>query len=92
LKEKSLAAVRAGIKTIIIPERNEKDLDEIPKSLRRKLQWVKVKTMSDVLKIALLDRDTRNVRSGERRTLKLPFGAKRPLQKQQRERTVPLRP
>jgi ATP-dependent Lon protease len=92
LKEKLLAAVRAGIKTIIIPERNEKDLDEIPKSLRRKLQWVKVKTMSDVLKIALLDRDTRNVRSGERRTLKLPFGAKRPLQKQQRERTVPLRP
>ena len=56
LKEKSLAAFRAGIKTIIIPERNEKDLDEIPKALRRKLRWVLAKNMSDVLKSALLDK------------------------------------
>ena len=54
LKEKSLAAFRAGIKIIVIPERNEKDLDEVPKSLRRKLRWIVVKNMSDVLKIALL--------------------------------------
>ena len=56
LKEKSLAAFRAGIKTILIPERNEKDLDEIPKPLRRKLRWVCAKNMSDVLKVALIDR------------------------------------
>ncbi len=49
LKEKSLAAFRAGIKTIIIPDRNEKDLDEIPKPLRRKLHWIVAKNMSDVL-------------------------------------------
>src|SRR4029077_8785356 len=54
LKEKSLAAFRAGIKTIILPERNEKDLDEIPKVLRRRLRWIVVKNMSDVLRIALL--------------------------------------
>ena len=46
LKEKSLAAFRAGIKTIVLPERNEKDLDEVPKPLRRKLRWIVVKNMS----------------------------------------------
>ena len=56
LKEKSLAAFRAGIRTIIIPERNEKDLDEIPRALRRKLNWVVVKNMSEVLKVALMER------------------------------------
>lgn len=55
LKEKSLAAFRSGIKTIILPDRNEKDLDEIPKVLRRKLHWVIAKNMSDVLRTALLD-------------------------------------
>src|SRR4029450_10639499 len=39
LKEKSLAAFRAGIKIIVIPDRNEKDLDEVPKSLRRTPKW-----------------------------------------------------
>src|SRR4030095_14058340 len=54
LKEKSLAAFRAGIRTIIIPDRNQKDLDEIPKALRRKLHWVVAQNMSDVLMSALL--------------------------------------
>jgi ATP-dependent Lon protease len=54
LKEKSLAAFRAGIKSVILPERNQKDLDEVPKSLRRKLRWIVVKNMSEVLKMALL--------------------------------------
>lgn len=56
LKEKCLAAFRAGIKTIVIPDRNEKDLEEIPRHLRRKLTLVVVKNMSDVLAVALLDR------------------------------------
>src|SRR5437867_1782014 len=56
LKEKCLAAFRAGIKTVIVPDRNKKDLDEIPKPLRRKLHWVIAENMSDVLQIALLDR------------------------------------
>jgi ATP-dependent Lon protease len=101
LKEKSLAAVRAGIKTVIIPHRNEKDLDEVPKSLRRKLRWVAVENMSDVLNIALLDRETRAVktraRANARRAFKggarkRPLRAKRPLRKHHRERSIPLRP
>jgi ATP-dependent Lon protease len=60
LKEKSLAAFRAGVKTIVIPDRNRKDLDEIPKGLRRKLQWVLASNMSDVLKLALLSQQSGN--------------------------------
>lgn len=63
LKEKSLAAFRAGIKTIVIPDRNKKDLDEIPKPLRRKLRWIPVANMSDVLKIALIDRERSDSRA-----------------------------
>src|SRR5215831_5782077 len=55
LKEKSLAAFRAGIKTLVVPDRNQKDLDEIPKVLRRKLKWVLAKNMSDVLSTALME-------------------------------------
>jgi len=101
LKEKSLAAVRAGIKTIIIPDRNEKDLDEIPKPLRRKLRWVVAKNMSDVLKVALLDSGTKTVKTRRRanarrrfnaRGRKAPLRTKRPLRKHHRERAIPLRP
>ena len=53
LKEKALAAVRAGIKTVIIPRRNEKDLVEIPPHLRKKVDFVLAETMDDVLKTAL---------------------------------------
>jgi ATP-dependent Lon protease len=96
LKEKSLAAFRAGIKTIIIPERNEKDLDEIPKVLRRKLQWVLAETMSDVLKSALLDKPTVKKRAkgvGVRaRRARLSKRGEKPLQKNRRDRSIPLRP
>jgi ATP-dependent Lon protease len=101
LKEKSLAAFRAGIKTIIVPDRNQKDLDEIPKPLRRKLRWVIAKNMSDVLKVALLNRqtgDTKTTRSslakpkpklkkGQSKSLK----REKPLRKNG-VRPVPLRP
>ena len=98
LKEKSLAAFRAGIKTIIIPERNEKDLDEIPKVLRRKLQWVLAESMSDVLKSALLDKPTPKKSAkgvGERvraRRARLSKRGEKPLQKNRRDRSIPLRP
>jgi ATP-dependent Lon protease len=98
LKEKSLAAFRAGIKTIIIPDRNEKDLDEIPKVLRRKLQWVLAESMSDVLKSALLDKPTPKKSAkglGERvraRRARLSKRGEKPLQKNRRDRSIPLRP
>jgi len=53
LKEKVLAAVRARIKTIIIPRRNEKDLEEIPPHLRKKVRFVSARTMDEVLAAAL---------------------------------------
>ena len=53
LREKSLAALRARIYTIIAPEQNQKDLDEIPKHIRRRLDFKFVKHMDEVLKLAL---------------------------------------
>lgn len=53
LREKSLAALRARIYTIIAPQANEKDLDEIPKHIRRRLEFKFVSHMDEVLKLAL---------------------------------------
>ncbi len=53
LKEKILAAVRAGIKTIIIPAQNEKDLHDIPKTILKKVHIITVKEVEEVLRIAL---------------------------------------
>ncbi len=53
LKEKSLAALRAGIKTVIIPRLNEKDLPDIPADAREKLKLIPVETVDEVLKLAL---------------------------------------
>jgi ATP-dependent Lon protease len=53
IKEKMLAAHRAGIKTVILPSRNEKDLEDIPKKVLKEIQFHFVSKMKDVLKIAL---------------------------------------
>ncbi len=53
LKEKALGALRAGINTVIIPEKNKRDLVEIPKNVKRKLKFVPVRNMDEVLAIAL---------------------------------------
>jgi ATP-dependent Lon protease len=53
IKEKVLAAHRAGIKTVILPEWNKKDLEDVPKKVRNALQFHFVDTMDEVLKIAL---------------------------------------
>lgn len=53
LKEKALGALRAGIKTIIIPEKNIKDLKEIPQNVKRKIKFITVKQMNDVLPLAI---------------------------------------
>jgi len=52
LKEKALGALRAGIKTIVIPEKNRRDLDEIPLYVKKKINFIPVKNMSEVLDIA----------------------------------------
>ena len=53
LKEKLLAAHRAGIKKVLIPEENKKDLIEVPKTILESIEVIPVKTVDDVLKIAL---------------------------------------
>ena len=54
LKEKLLAALRAGIKTVIIPQENEKDLAEVPDNVKSGLTIVPVSNVGDVLKVALV--------------------------------------
>lgn len=58
LKEKSLAAFRAGVDTIIIPKENEKDIDKIPTSIRNSLNIISAKEVNEVLKNALIGEDT----------------------------------
>lgn len=55
IKEKFLAAHRYGVKTIIMPAKNVQDLDELPKNVREKMNFIPVKHMDEVLKIALED-------------------------------------
>jgi ATP-dependent Lon protease len=52
LKEKALGALRAGIKTIIIPEKNKMDLVDIPDYVKKKIRFVQVRQMDEVLEIA----------------------------------------
>ena len=54
LKEKALAAMRMNIKTVIIPWKNKKDLEDIPEEYRMKLTFIPVKTIDEVLEVALV--------------------------------------
>src|SRR5438876_813225 len=53
LKEKSLAAMRAGISTVIIPKLNEKDLVDVPEEAKQKLKFIPVENVDEVLAVAL---------------------------------------
>ncbi len=53
IKEKVLAAHRAGIRRIVLPDRNEADVDEIPEDVRKELEIIPVKRISDVLDAVL---------------------------------------
>jgi ATP-dependent Lon protease len=53
IKEKVLAAHRSGIKTLILPKQNEKDLEDIPEKVKKEIHFHFVDKMVDVLKIAL---------------------------------------
>ena len=54
LKEKSIAAHRAGLKTIIVPKDNKKDIDDIPAQVKKDIKFVFAEEVTDVLKIALV--------------------------------------
>ncbi|MFW5902203.1 MAG: S16 family serine protease, partial [Thermodesulfobacteriota bacterium] len=53
LKEKAIGAIRSGIKTIVIPEKNRNELTEIPKSIKRKIKFVPVSSIDEVIAIAI---------------------------------------
>ena len=53
LKEKTMAALRHGVKTVIIPQDNERDLEEIDQTVRRQLNFVSAATVDTVLDVAL---------------------------------------
>ncbi len=55
IKDKVLAAHRAGIKTFILPKKNEKDLDEVPNAVRRELEFVYVENVEEVLSKAIVE-------------------------------------
>jgi ATP-dependent Lon protease len=56
VREKALAALRAGIHRVILPRKNMQDLHDIPKDLKRRIEFIPVEHMDDVLEVAL-DRD-----------------------------------
>jgi ATP-dependent Lon protease len=53
VKEKTLAALRAGIKTVMLPKRNEKDLEDVPAEARKKLEFVLLERVEDAVKTAI---------------------------------------
>ena len=59
LKEKTMAALRSGIKTVIIPKENEKDLEEIDQTVRKALHFVPVETVDAVFAVALVAEETK---------------------------------
>jgi ATP-dependent Lon protease len=65
LKEKILAAKRAKLTSVVLPKRNKKDLDEIPKHILKGIQLVFVDTMDDVMKVALRRRTASKKKTGQ---------------------------
>lgn len=63
LKEKALSAHRAGLTHIIIPAENERDLDDIPESIRKDLTFIQVKHLDEVLEHALVEEEDANEHS-----------------------------
>jgi ATP-dependent Lon protease len=55
LKEKLLAALRSGVKTVLIPQENEKDLADLPANVKDALEIVPVNTVDEVLALALVE-------------------------------------
>jgi ATP-dependent Lon protease len=67
LKEKSMAAHRAGIKTILVPHRNKKDMVDIPKKIQRDLDFVFVDRMDGVLPVALASEPLKPARHAKKK-------------------------
>ena len=55
VKEKTLAAYRYGVRTVLLPKRNMQDLDELPENIRKQMTFIPVEHLDEVLKLALED-------------------------------------
>ena len=71
LKEKSLAARRVGIKTVIIPDGNQKDLEELPKLVKEELTFLPVKNVEEVFSF-MLDKQNANLDLPQKKKAKRP--------------------
>jgi ATP-dependent Lon protease len=63
IKEKMLAAHRNGLKTVILPKRNEPDLDDVPEEIRKTMNFIFAESVDDVLENALMDKAARRATS-----------------------------
>ncbi len=66
VKEKVIAGHSAGLKTIILPEENKKDMEEVPENVKKDIKFMFVDTLEDVLKVALLKWPVINKENGKR--------------------------
>jgi ATP-dependent Lon protease len=80
LKEKTLAAKRAGIRQVIVPKRNEKDLPDIPDEVKNTLKFHFAETVDDVLAIALGAGKKQASKNGSKEGAKPSAKTKRPRQ------------
>ncbi len=86
LKEKALGAMRAGIKTVIFPEKNVKDLDEIPENIKNCIKFVPVSHMNDVLSIALTEDVYRKATATKRKPAGKTVRKKKPVKVEKESR------
>jgi ATP-dependent Lon protease len=70
IKEKVLAAHRAGIKKVILPSRNEMDLDDLPEEVRNSIKFILADTVDDVLKAALVKGPAGKLPADQKKSLK----------------------
>ncbi|MGH7176675.1 MAG: S16 family serine protease, partial [Tepidisphaeraceae bacterium] len=77
LKEKTLAAKRAGIKHVIVPKRNEKDLPDIPDEVRKTITFHFVGTTEEALRVAFGTTPAKLVRAAVRRAAGKPLKSRR---------------
>jgi ATP-dependent Lon protease len=74
IKEKMIAAHRAGLKTIILPKRNQPDLDDLPAEVHKALSFVFAETVNDVLAASLEKIPRARKSTGEKQTIKSASG------------------
>ncbi len=91
LKEKLLAALRAGITTVFIPKENEKDLAEIPDSVKKGLKIVPVSHVDEVISTALCANPNRSPGRSQRRNHRRPRLRRRHRRRRSRIEALPAR-